>query len=857
MWQIDEAQRLAALMQTGILDTPPDPRFDDLVQLARDICGAPMALVSLVDADRQWFKASAGWDHGRETPLSTSVCKLVIEQDQLFVIGDLAADPRTRRFAAVTEAPHLRFYAGFPIITGDGWRLGSLCVLDVRPRPDGLTAAQGVALEALAHQAAREIARTSAMSPVDDAVVQEHSVGSWDWDVVADRVTASPSFARLYGVEPGLAAVGAPIAAFFANIHRADLPRVRAEIDQALATGEPFESEYRLIDEQGGTRWVVAQGRASYDRDGRAVRFPGVSFDIDERKKEELRLAAVVRLTDRLREAGDVGALAHAAAEVIGETLDAVRAGYGTIDADAETIAPERHWLADGVAPFPPLLHFRDYGTFIDDLKRGQIVVIDDLAADPRTAGMADAAAALSVRSLINLPLMEDGRFVALLFVNDDRPRAWTDAEIGFVRDVAERTRLAVERRRAELELAQLNASLEQQVEARTRELLVAEEHLRQAQKMEAVGQLTGGLAHDFNNLLTGISGALEMMQIRISQGRFGDLERYAGAAQGAAKRAAALTHRLLAFSRRQTLDPKPTDVNRLVAGLEELIGRTVGPGISLEVVGAAGLWPALVDPNQLENAILNLCINARDAMPDGGRITIETANKWLDDRGGRERGLQPGQYLSICVTDTGSGMSPEVQERAFDPFFTTKPLGEGTGLGLSMIYGFARQSGGQVRIYSEEGQGTTMCIYLPRFYGDADEEGEAGGDMPVTPAAQQKVVLVVDDEPTIRMLVLELLDELGHTVLEAGDGAGAMRLLDAGARVDLLITDVGLPGDMNGRQVADAAIARLPDLKVLFITGYAENAVIGNGQLEPNMALITKPFAMEAMTARVQGLLA
>ena len=249
-----------------------------------------------------------------------------------------------------------------------------------------------------------------------------------------------------------------------------------------------------------------------------------------------------------------------------------------------------------------------------------------------------------------------------------------------------------------------------------------AEEALRQSQKMEAVGQLTGGLAHDFNNLLTGISGSLELLQTRLSQGRVNELDRYITAAEGAARRAASLTHRLLAFSRRQTLDPKPTNINRLVGDIEELIRRTVGPRIQVEVVGAAGLWTALVDPNQLENALLNLCINARDAMPDGGRLTIETANKWLDERAARERELSPGQYLSLCVTDTGTGMAPEVIRRAFDPFFTTKPLGQGTGLGLSMIYGFARQSGGQVRIYSEIGRGTTMCVYLPRHHGDASD---------------------------------------------------------------------------------------------------------------------------------------
>nr|WP_244479785.1 ATP-binding protein [Methylobacterium sp. Leaf94] len=290
--------------------------------------------------------------------------------------------------------------------------------------------------------------------------------------------------------------------------------------------------------------------------------------------------------------------------------------------------------------------------------------------------------------------------------------------------------------------------------------------------------------------------------------------------------------------------------MNGLIAGMEELVRRTVGPAVTIEVVGAAGLWTALVDPNQLENALLNLCINARDDMPEGGRITIETANKWLDLRAARERDLEPGQFLSLCVTDTGTGMTPEVIARAFDPFFTTKPLGEGTGLGLSMIYGFARQSGGQVRIYSEVGQGTTVCLYLPRHYGEADL-----GNAPR--AEQGQTVLIVDDEPTVRMLVTEVLEDLGYTAIEAADGAAGLKVLESDVRLDLLVTDVGLPGGMNGRQMADAGRVVRPGLKVLFITGYAENAVLGNGYLAPGMQVLTKPFVMESLAGRIKELIA
>jgi PAS domain S-box-containing protein len=443
------------------------------------------------------------------------------------------------------------------------------------------------------------------------------------------------------------------------------------------------------------------------------------------------------------------------------------------------------------------------------------------------------------------------------------------DGEVRFIRvtvfNASDRRRYEQElleaRRAAEkanADLRELNLTLETRIGEAVQERMKAEEALRQAQKMEAVGQLTGGIAHDFNNLLAGITGSLELLQARIAQGKTGDLERYITAAQGASRRAATLTHRLLAFSRRQALDPKPTNINRLVAGMEDLIRRTMGPAVVVEVAAAGGLWTTLVDTNQFENALLNLCINARDAMPNGGKLTIETGNRWLDERAAQDRDLPPGQYASLCVSDTGTGMPPEVIERAFDPFFTTKPIGQGTGLGLSMIYGFVRQSGGQVRIYSELGQGTTMCLYLPRHLDEAEavEAMEAARGEEVPRAEQGETVLVVDDEPTVRMLVTEVLEELGYTAMEAPDGPAGLRVLQSDARIDLLVTDVGLPGGMNGRQLAEAGRAVRPDLKVLFITGYAENAVISHGHLEPGMHMLTKPFAMDTLASRIKGLI-
>ncbi len=514
----------------------------------------------------------------------------------------------------------------------------------------------------------------------------------------------------------------------------------------------------------------------------------------------------------------------------------------------------------------------RPTALFAPTFKAEAVVRSDDVLRDPRYGshgGMPPGHVAVRSYLAVAVVSRSGERLGALLFGHPEPGRFGERAErlvVGLAGQAAiaiDNARLfqegqveVTERRRAELALRELNDTLEERIAARTRTLMETEEQLRQSQKMEAVGQLTGGLAHDFNNLLTGITGSLELLETRLQQGRLNDLGRYISAAQGASRRAAALTHRLLAFSRRQSLDPKPTDVNRLVGGMEELIRRTMGPSIKVEIVGAMGVWNTLVDPNQLENALLNLCINARDAMPVGGRLIIETANKWLDDRAARLRDLAPGQFVSLCVSDNGTGMSEEVIRRAFDPFFTTKPIGQGTGLGLSMIYGFAQQSGGQVRIYSELGQGTMVCIYLPRHYGSAEDVAGADAATPPLRAEQGETVLIVDDESTVRMLVADVLEEFGYHAIEASDSASGLRIMQSDVRIDLLVTDVGLPGGMNGRQMADAARVTRPDLKVLFITGYAENAVISHGHLEPGMHLLSKPFTVEMLASRIRDII-
>ncbi|WP_132256212.1 hybrid sensor histidine kinase/response regulator [Methylobacterium segetis] len=590
-------------------------------------------------------------------------------------------------------------------------------------------------------------------------------------------------------------------------VHPDDRERTWSLWKDSLATGSPYRIEYRLRHQSGQYRWTLGRALPMRDEAGRITRWFGTCTDIQDivearevlaRSREELERLVAERTADRdrmWRLSTDVMLVARYDA-----TIEAVNPAWTTLLSWSE-----QELIGSG---------------FLD------LVHPDDVAATRAEVGrLADGLTTLRFE---NRYRRKDGAYRWLSWTavpDEDRIHA-----VG--RDVT-----------VEKEAAQTLAE--------------TEEALRQAQKMEAVGQLTGGIAHDFNNLLTGIVGSLDLMQTRIAQGRFDVLEKYAKAAMSSANRAAALTHRLLAFARRQPLDPKPVNANTLVTSLEDLLRRTIGEAISLEIVTSGALWPTLCDPHQLESAILNLAINARDAMPDGGKLTIETCNTHLDAAYAKlHPGVEPGAYICICVTDTGTGMAPDVMARAFDPFFTTKPIGQGTGLGLSMIYGFARQSDGHARIHSEVGQGTTVKLYLPRHRGAlASEDAGAAGLTEAHRAEEGETVLVVEDEPVVRDLIVEVLADLGYRALEAQDGPSGLKLLQSRERIDLLVTDVGLPG-LNGRQLADQARESRPELKVLFITGYAENAMFGSGHLSPGMEMITKPFPVEALATRIREMI-
>jgi len=407
------------------------------------------------------------------------------------------------------------------------------------------------------------------------------------------------------------------------------------------------------------------------------------------------------------------------------------------------------------------------------------------------------------------------------------------------------------EARAAAAALAHLNLTLEERVEERSAQLLKVEEALRQSHKMEAIGQLTGGIAHDFNNLLQGITGALNMVQKRVGEGRIGEVDRFVKGALSSAERASALTHRLLAFSRLQPVDPRPVNMNQLIGAMEELVRRSIGESIRLQMDAGEDLWLVRCDPNQMENALLNLAINARDAMPDGGTLRIASSNESFDASQASIRDLEAGQYVRVTISDSGTGMPPEVQARAFDPFYTTKPIGKGTGLGLSMIYGFVRQSQGSIRIDSQVGKGTTIEICLPRFHGSLEPAVRNEGAVGAGHAGSNEVVLVVEDEDIVRLLVAEVLKDLGYRALEASDGGAGLRIVQSPQRIDLLITDIGLPG-VNGRQLAHAARATRSNLKVLFMTGYAESAATGE-LLDEGMHIISKPFSMDNLAAKIR----
>jgi PAS domain S-box-containing protein len=641
-------------------------------------------------------------------------------------------------------------------------------------------------------------------------------IGWFEWDLETGAWAWTSYVAVLFGFDPETPrpqwADWQPV------IFVDDVPKLRAAVEAAGEKGL-YYVEFRVTHPDGSIHWIAGKGEIIKDESGYARRVAGVYYEISERKALEALLLALnegleARVADRARQLATTAAQLEETEHRFQLLIDAVT-DYAIYMLDKTGHVVSWNTGAQRIKGYSSaeILGQHFSGFYTEEDRRNGVPQIA-LATAERTGKY--EAEGRRVRK-------DGSTFFANVVINAIRDGSGN--LLGFskvTRDITEKRAI--------------------------------EEQLRQAQKMEAVGHLTGGVAHDFNNLLTVIIGNLEHLERILPPVQ--PTQRIVAAALRGASRGAMLTHRLLAFSRRQPLIPDVLSVNKLVAGMSDLMRRTLGEAVLIETVLAGGLWPTLADSNQLENALINLAINARDAMPEGGKLTIETANTRLDEAYARMHGeVQPGQYVGIFITDTGIGMDAETVSQAFEPFFTTKDIGQGTGLGLSQVYGFIKQSGGHVKLYSEVGEGTTVKLYLPRHRGIEDAVSEAIEDGGV-PQGRSELVLVVEDDPDVRDYTVEMVSDLGYSVLSAVDGASALRLLDSHREIRLLFTDVGLPGGMNGRQLAEHALRRQPRLKVLYTTGYAPNAIVHQGRLDPGVAVVFKPFTYSDLATKIRQVL-
>jgi len=703
-------------------------------------------------------------------------------------------------------------------------------------------------------QAAREAAERLSLAN------KAAGIGIWDYDPVNDVLRWDDRCKELFGLSPR--AEVSYEGAFLKGLHPDDRQRAHEAVSGALKplSPAPYNIEYRTIGIEDGTeRWIAATGDAIFS-EGKAVRFIGTVLDISAQKKSERHLrilndtgASVARERDLDK---IVQIVTDAGVELCGAQFGAFFYNVLTPDGGSYMLYSLSGVPRSAFENFPMP---RNTAVFEPTFTGVGVVRSDDILKDPRYGknaprkGMPEGH--LPVRSYLAVPVISRSGEVlgGLFFGHAETGQFQTEHESALL-GIAGHAATAIDNARLLTRLESLNAGLEQRVAAEISERMKAEEQLRQSQKMEAVGQLTGGIAHDFNNMLAVIIGSLNLAKRRLGKGEI-DVDRFIEGAIDGANRAATLTQRLLAFSRQQPLAPEVVDLNKMVGGMSELLDRSLGELVRLEMVLAAGLWRVKADPAQLESAVLNLAVNARDAMPRGGKLTIETSNSSIDEKYAREYSLTSGQYVLLAVTDNGVGMPDDVLAKVFDPFFTTKEVGKGTGLGLSQVYGFVRQSGGHVKLYSEVDVGTTVKIYLPRFFGDEETSGASEPRRNVGASLHKETILVVEDDERVRNISSESLRDLGYTVVEATGAKEAIRKIEEGLVPDLLFTDVVMP-DMTGADLASRAAERLPGLKVLFTTGYTRNAIVHNGMLDAGKHLISKPFDIEDLAAKVRGLL-
>jgi signal transduction histidine kinase len=724
-------------------------------------------------------------------------------------------------------------------------------------------------------------------------------LGVFEWHVPTDHVRLSGHLMTLHEID----AFEGGFDDWLELLFREDRPRISHLIRTAISEGQlDVRTEYRITRKQAeGLKWLEGRFRFLYD-DGSPSCAVAVNVDITERKRaavelrsftetledaikarrqSELALREESRTLETLNEVGSALAAELDLQRLVQMVTDAgVRltgAQFGAFFYNVVKDDGESYMLFTLSGAEPSQFQFgmpRNTAVFRPTFEGEGVVRSNDITKDPRYGksgphfGMPKGH--LPVVSYLAVPVVSrSGEVIGGLFFGHPEPGRFTERHERLMVGIAAQAAIGIdnarlyqaaqkelaERMRAEAALRELNETLETRVEEEIAFRAEAEEALRQSQKMETIGQLTGGIAHDFNNLLQIVSGNLDFLRQKMPSGS-SHLKRYADRAFIGAERASTLTQRLLAFSRRQPLAPKAIDINRLIPGMSDLLHRTLGETIEVESVLAPRLWTVEADPNQLENAIINLAINARDAMPDGGKLTIETSNTHLDEfYASQNPEVSVGQYVVISISDTGTGMDAETSARAIEPFFTTKEVGRGTGLGLSMVYGFVKQSGGHIKIYSEPGEGTTIKMYLPRLQGAADQHAEEAVRGSVE-ALGYEVILVCEDDDDVRAYSAEVLRELGYNVLEAADGPSALATLKDHGHVDLLFTDVVLPGGMTGAKLSKEAMKLRPGIKTLFTTGYARNAIVHHGRLDPGVDLITKPFSYSDLAARVRDIL-
>ncbi len=662
--------------------------------------------------------------------------------------------------------------------------------------------------------------------------------GTWSLEIATRQLTASETCKEIFG-RPA----DAPFtyADRLAAIHPDDRDKSTAEVLRCVAEGNDYDVVYRIHRPDGEMRWIGSRGQPFFDAEGRALRIAGVSTDITDQRLSEIMRAALVELGDMFRDTDQPDDISYAAAQIIGRSIESSRVGYGEIDSDAESITVVRDWTAPGVTPLSGTFQLREFGSYIDDMKHGDEVCIADVRDDPRTRATADRLESVAARAIVNMPIMENNRLVAMLYMANGCPRRWRSDEILFLREVAERTRIAKERRRTEQALAALASSLEQQVVARTSELQLAEDALRQSQKMEAVGQLTGGVAHDFNNLLTVIRSATDLLKRPdLSAER---RQRYIDAISDTADRAAKLTGQLLAFARRQALKPEIIDVGQSLRVISDMLGTLTGSRIAIGIDLPETPCFIHVDPSQLDTALVNMAVNARDAMDGAGRIDV-TVRPVSAIPAVRAHPPVQGRYVAITMTDTGSGIEPDKLERIFEPFFTTKGVGQGTGLGLSQVFGFAKQSDGDITVESTVGRGTTFTLFLPEVAPGAES---ATTDVVETLAdGHGTCVLVVEDNKDVGTFTTQSLAELGYVTVWAADAQEALAELERDvSRFDIVFSDVVMPG-MNGIDLGKAVRSKYPALPVVLTSGYS-NVLAQDGT--HGFELLHKPYSVEQLS--------